>query len=46
MPIRLLLSGRVDPPAFNLVNDLMVAKHVRATVAARLHQYVHDASRA
>jgi len=33
-----LLSGRVDPPAFNLRNDLMVAKHVHATVITRLHQ--------
>jgi hypothetical protein len=41
-----LLSGRVDPPAFNLRNDLMVAKHVRATVVTRLHQFVRDASRA
>jgi len=40
-----LLSGRVDPPAFNLRNDLMVAKHVHATVITRLHQYTHDASR-
>ena len=41
-----LLAGRVDPPAFNLRNDLMVAKHVHATVVTRLHQYVRDASRA
>ena len=40
-----LLGGRVDPPAFNLRNDLMVAKHVRATVITRLHQYVRDGSR-
>ncbi|MGE3843414.1 MAG: DEAD/DEAH box helicase, partial [Vicinamibacterales bacterium] len=40
-----LLSGRVDPPAFNLRNDLMVAKHVRATVITRLHQYVRDSAR-
>ncbi len=40
-----LLSGRVDPPAFNLRNDLMVAKHVRAAVITRLHQYVRDGSR-
>lgn len=40
-----LLGGRVDPPAFNLRNDLMVAKHVRATVITRLHQYVRDESR-
>lgn len=37
-----LLAGRVDPPAFNLRNDLMVAKHVHATVVTRLHQYTRD----
>ena len=37
-----LLAGRVDPPAFNLRNDLMVAKHVHATVITRLHQYARD----
>jgi len=40
-----LLAGRVDPPAFNLRNDLMVAKHVHATVITRLHQYGKDPSR-
>lgn len=40
-----LLSGRVDPPAFNLRNDLMVAKHVHATIITRLHQYTQDNSR-
>jgi len=40
-----LLAGRVDPPAFNLRNDLMVAKHVHATIITRLHQYTIDASR-
>ena len=40
-----LLAGRVDPPAFNLRNDLMVAKHVHATVITRLHQYAGEASR-
>jgi SOS-response transcriptional repressor LexA len=40
-----LLGGRVDPPAFNLRNDLMVAKHVHATVITRLHQYTRDDSR-
>jgi ATP-dependent helicase YprA (DUF1998 family) len=40
-----LLAGRVDPPAFNLRNDLMVAKHVHATVITRLHQLSRDASR-
>ncbi len=40
-----LLGGRVDPPAFNLRNELMVAKHVHATVITRLHQYVRADSR-
>lgn len=41
-----LLAGRVDPPAFNLRNELMVAKHVHATVITRLHQYSRDAAKA
>ncbi len=36
-PLRMLL-GRVDPPAFNLSNDLMISKHVFATVVTRLFQ--------
>ena len=40
-----LLAGRVDPPAFNLRNNLMVAKHVHASIITRLHQYVRDKSR-
>jgi len=40
-----LLGGRVDPPAFNLRNELMVAKHVHATTFTRLHQYVRDPGR-
>jgi hypothetical protein len=40
-----LLRGRVDPPSFNLRNELMVAKHVHATVLSRLHQYARDPSR-
>lgn len=40
-----LLAGHVDPPAFNLSNEVMVAKHVRATVITRLHQYVRDVRR-
>lgn len=40
-----LLGGRVDPPAFNLRNPLMVAKHVHAGVISRLHQYVRDLAR-
>src|SRR6185503_6800979 len=43
-PIK-LLAGRVDPPAFNLRNELMVAKHVHATVITRLHQYTRAESR-
>ena len=37
-----LLSGRIDPPAFHLRNGEMVAKHVHATVIARLHQIAGD----
>ena len=40
-----LLAGRVDPPAFNLRNELMVAKHVHATVVTRLHQFTRDPAR-
>ncbi len=40
-----LLAGRVEPPAFNLRNELMVAKHVHATVITRLHQYTREAAR-
>jgi hypothetical protein len=40
-----LLAGRVDPPAFNLRNDLMLSKHVHAAVVTRLHQYVNDTAR-
>ena len=37
-----MLAGRVDAPAFNLRNELMVAKHVHATVITRLHQHARD----
>ena len=40
-----LLSGRIDPPAFNLRNSLMVAKHVHATVLTQLQRYARDGSR-
>ena len=40
-----LLAGRVDPPAFNLRNELMVAKHVHAMVITRLHQYTRELGR-
>jgi len=38
-----LLGGRVEPPRFNLKNDLMVAKHVHATLLTRLHQLADPA---
>ncbi len=34
-----LLDGRIDAPAFNLRNDVMVAKHVHATIIGALHGY-------
>ena len=40
-----LLGGRIDPPAFNLRNEVMVAKHVQATVIAALHRYGRDPAR-
>lgn len=40
-----LLAGRVDPPAFNLRNSVMIAKHVHAAVITRLHQYARDTTR-
>ena len=40
-----LLSGRIDPPAFNLRNTLMVSKHVHATAIASLHHYCRETSR-
>ena len=33
-----LLAGRVDPPAFNLSNDVMVSKHVNACVVTALQR--------
>ena len=40
-----LLAGRIDPPAFNLRNNVMVAKHVHATIITRLHEYARDTTR-
>ena len=40
-----LLAGPIDPPAFNLRNEVMVAKHVHATVIAELHRYGRDCAR-
>ncbi len=39
-----LLGGRVDPPSFNLSNDLLVAKHVHANVLSTLHQMAREGS--
>ena len=40
-----LLGGRIDPPAFNLRNEVMVAKHVHSTVISVLHGYGRDPRR-
>ncbi len=40
-----LLAGKVDPPSFNLFNEVMVSKHVHAAVITRLHQYTRDSAR-
>ena len=40
-----LLGGRIDPPAFNLRNEVMVAKHIHSTVIAALHAYGRDPQR-
>ena len=40
-----LLGGRIDPPAFNLRNEVMVAKHVHATVIAGLQRCGQDSQR-
>ena len=40
-----LLGGRIDPPAFNLRNEVMVAKHVHSAVIAALHAYVRGPRR-
>lgn len=40
-----LLGGKIDPPAFNLRNQVMVAKHVHATVIGALYRYSEDMER-
>ena len=40
-----MLAGRIDPPAFNLRNDVMIAKHVHASVIGGLFRYAHDPAR-
>ena len=39
-----MLEGKIDPPAFNLRNDVMVAKHVHAAVITRLFQLGREGS--
>ena len=39
-----ILEGRIDPPTFNLANELMIAKHVHATVLTWLHQFAREGS--
>lgn len=42
-PIK-MLTGHVEPPSFNLRNELMVKKHVHATILTLLHQIGRDLS--
>ena len=39
-----MLEGKVDPPAFNMRNNVMVAKHVHASVITRLFQLAYGDS--
>jgi ATP-dependent helicase YprA (DUF1998 family)/SOS-response transcriptional repressor LexA len=39
-----LLQGAIEPPRFNLRNELMVRKHVHAAVLTRLHQLRRSSS--
>lgn len=34
----LMLEGKVDPPAFNLRNSILIAKHVHAAILTRFNQ--------
>ena len=40
-PLR-MLEGKIEPPSFNLRNELMVKKHVHAAVLSRLQQLMHS----
>ena len=37
-----MLNGLVNPPRFNLRNEVMVGKHVRASILTRLHQLIRQ----
>lgn len=39
-----ILEGRVEPPAFNLRNDVMVSKHVHASILTRFNQLSREGS--
>jgi hypothetical protein len=39
-----LLAGAIEPPAFNLRNDVMVRKHLHATAITALHTIAQSAS--
>ena len=39
-----MLEGKVDPPSFNMSNDLMLEKHAHATILTRLRQMASEAS--
>jgi ATP-dependent helicase YprA (DUF1998 family)/SOS-response transcriptional repressor LexA len=39
-----ILEGAVEPPRFNLRNDLLVRKHVHASILTRLHQLAREGS--
>ena len=39
-----MLAGKVDPPAFNLRNEQMIAKHTHAAVITRLFQLTREGS--
>ncbi len=36
-PLR-MLAGKVDPPAFNMRNNLLISKHIHASIITRLNQ--------
>lgn len=39
-----MLGGPVEPPAFNLKNGVMVAKHIHALILTTTNQLIHDDS--
>jgi ATP-dependent helicase YprA (DUF1998 family) len=39
-----LLGGAIEPPSFNLRNEVMIRKHVHATILTVLHSAVRDSS--